>query len=106
VKYISYEDGLMKDIPQGVDLKTDPRFSYLFVNQSPTRFIAESWFPTVLFNLHLTKEIGNILRASFFANNMFQSKPLYESKRNPGSFTVINSGVPLYFGFELALTIK
>ena len=106
VSYISFEDGLMKPIPQGVDLKTDPRFSYLMVNQSPVRFITESWFPTVLFNLHLTKEIGNVLRASFFANNMFQSKPLYESKRYPGSFTVINDNVPLYFGFELALTIK
>ena len=106
VKYIDYEDGLIKPIPQGVDQKTDPRFSYLVVNQSPVRFITESWFPTVLFNLHLTKEIGNVLRASFFANNMFQSKSLYESKRNPGSFTVINDNVPLYFGFELALTIK
>ncbi len=106
VKFISYEDGLMKNIPQGVDLRTDPRFSYLMANQSPVRFITESWFPTVLFNLHLTKEIGNVMRASFFANNMFQSKPLYESKRHPGSFTVINENVPLYFGFELALTIK
>jgi len=106
VKYISYEDGLMKDIPTGVDIRTDPRFSYLVESKSPRRHIAESWFPTVLFNLHLTKEIGSMLRASFFANNMFQSKPLYESKRTPGSFTVINSGVPLFFGFELALSIK
>lgn len=106
VKYISYEDGLMKDIPAGVDLKTDPRFAYLVESQTPRRFIGESWFPTLLFNLHLTKEIGSMLRASFFANNMFQSKPLYESKRTPGSFTVINSNVPLFFGFELALSIK
>ncbi|OFY44429.1 MAG: hypothetical protein A2X18_02165 [Bacteroidetes bacterium GWF2_40_14] len=106
VKYISYEDGSMKNIPQGIDIKTDPRFSYLVESKSSRRFIGESWFPTVLFNIHITKEIGNMLRASFFANNMFQSKPLYESKRTPGSFTVINESIPLFFGFEMALTIK
>ena len=96
----------MKNIPQGIDIKTDPRFSYLVESKSSRRFIGESWFPTVLFNIHITKEIGNMLRASFFANNMFQSKPLYESKRTPGSFTVINESIPLFFGFEMALTIK
>ncbi len=106
VKYISYEDGLMKNIPAGVDVKTDPRFSYLLESKSSRRFIAESWFPTVLFNIHITKEIGKMLRASFFANNMFQSKPLYESKQTPGSFKVINEKTPLFFGFEMAITIK
>ena len=67
-------------------MKNDPEFSYLFRSNDPRRFIGESWFPTVLFNLHLTKEIGSLLRASFFANNMFQNKPLYEKKRTPGSF--------------------
>jgi len=104
VAYISRQDGLMYDFDPSK--KNDPEFSYLFDSKDPRRFITESWFPTFLFNLHLTKEIGNNLRASFFANNMFQSKPLYESKRTPGSFTVINSTVPLFFGFELALTIK
>lgn len=104
VSYISRKDGLTR--PFNPSLKNDPEFAYLFSSKDPRRFIAEQWFPTVLFNLYLTKEIGSMLRASFFANNMFQSKPLYESKRTPGSFTVINDGIPLYFGFELALSIK
>lgn len=104
VSYISRQDGLMHAFDPSK--KNDPEFSYLFKSQDPRRFIGESWFPTVMFNLHLTKEIGNMLRASFFANNMFQSKPLYESKRTPGSFTVINTKTPLFFGFEMALTIK
>jgi len=37
---------------------------------------------------------------------MFQSKPLYESKQTPGSFKVINEKTPLFFGFEMAITIK
>lgn len=104
VSYISRQDGLVHIFDPSK--KDDPEFSYLFSSKDPRRFIVESWYPTVLFNLYLTKEIGSLMRASFFANNMFQSKPLYESKRTPGSFTVINTDVPLFFGFELALTIK
>jgi len=104
VAYISRQDGLQHTFDPS--WKNDPEYSYLFPSKDPRRFIGEAWFPTVLYNLYLTKEIGSLLRASFFANNMFQSKPLYESKRTPGSFTVINDGVPLFFGIELALTIK
>jgi len=104
VSYISRVDGKTYAFDQS--LADDPEFSYLKEGHSATRFIGESWFPTVLFNLNLTKEIGNMLRASFYANNMFQSKPRYESKRTPGSYTVINDKTPLYFGFELAVTIK
>ncbi|MCE5320817.1 MAG: TonB-dependent receptor [Bacteroidales bacterium] len=104
VSYISRTDGLMHAFDPA--MKNDPEFSYLFKSNDPRRFIGESWFPTVVFNLHLTKEIGKMLRASFFANNMFQSKPLYEKKRTPGSFVVINDKTPLFFGFELAVTIK
>ncbi|MHC1689817.1 MAG: TonB-dependent receptor plug domain-containing protein [Bacteroidales bacterium] len=104
VSYISRADGLMHAFDPAK--KNDPEFSYLFKSNDPRRFIGESWFPTVVFNLHLTKEIGKMLRASFFANNMFQSKPLYEKKRTPGSFVVINDKTPLFFGFELAVTIK
>lgn len=104
VSYISRLDGKMYDFDPS--MKNDPEFSYLFKSNDPRRFIGESWFPTVLFNLHLTKEIGSLLRASFFANNMFQSKPLYEKKRTPGSFVIINDRIPLFFGFELAVKIK
>ena len=104
VSYISRVDGKMYDFNPA--MKNDPEFSYLFRSNDPRRFIGESWFPTVLFNLHLTKEIGSLLRASFFANNMFQNKPLYEKKRTPGSFVIINEKIPLFFGFELAVKIK
>lgn len=102
VKYISGVDGQVRNFDPS--LKDDPEFSYLFNNVTPLRFIKESYFPTVLFNINITKEIGELLRASFYANNMFQCRPLYESKRTPGSFTRLN--IPMFFGFELALTIK
>lgn len=102
VSYISREDGSVK--PFDDSMKDDPEFAYLFETRSPTRFIAESYFPVLLINFHLTKEIGENLKASFYANNMFNSRPLYESKRTPGSFTRLN--IPIYFGFELALQLK
>jgi hypothetical protein len=101
VSYISREDGLVK--PFNESMYSDPEFAYLSLTRSPTRFIAESYFPVLLINFHLTKEIGRNLKASFYANNMFNNRPLYESKRTPGSFTRLN--IPLYFGFELALLL-
>ncbi|MHC1780319.1 MAG: TonB-dependent receptor plug domain-containing protein [Bacteroidales bacterium] len=102
VSYISRVDGQIK--PFNPAMKDDPEFAYMFSSKSPTRFIAESYFPVLLINFNLTKEIGENLKASFYANNMFNSRPLYESKRSPGSFTRMN--IPMFFGFELALTIK
>jgi len=102
VAYISRKDGSVK--PFDDSKRDDPEFAYLFETRSPTRFIAESYFPVLLINFHLTKEIGENLKASFYANNMFNSRPLYESKRTPGSFTRLN--IPMYFGFELALQLK
>ncbi|HHU27263.1 MAG TPA: TonB-dependent receptor, partial [Bacteroidales bacterium] len=101
VSYISRVDGKVK--PFNESMKDDDEFKYLFERKSPTRFIAESFPPVLLINFHLTKEIGENVRASFYANNMFNSRPMYESKRSPGSFTRLN--FPITFGFELVLKL-
>jgi len=38
-------------------------------------------------------------------NNMFNSRPLYESKKSPGSFTELLSDNKLFFGFDLKVNI-
>lgn len=103
-KYISCVDGNVYDWDPA--MAQDPDYQYMLVNKDPKRHIGESYFPTVLFNIQLTKEIGDFLRASFFANNMFNSRPLYESKRTPGRYSRLNEYAKLYFGFELAISIK
>lgn len=103
-KYISYKDGKVYDFDPAQ--KDNPEFSYLFPKVSDTRFIAESYQPTVIFNLLLSKEIGNFLTASFFVNNMFNSRPLYEKKETPGTFVDINEAIPIFFGFDLKINIK
>ena len=44
------------------------------------------------------------LRVSFFANNMFSSRPLYKQKRTIGSYERRN--IPLFFGLELSAIIN
>lgn len=103
-KYISRLDGKVYDFDPAK--AKDPEFAYLFTEPNDKRFIAETYQPTVIFNFLLSKEIGNFLTASFFVNNLFNSRPLYESKKTPGTFTDINSGVPIFFGFDLKINIK
>lgn len=101
-KYISRVDGKVYNFDPAK--KSDPEFSYLFPALSDTRFIAESYQPTIIFNFMVSKEIGDMLTASFFVNNLFNSRPLYESKAYPGSFTQL--GIPTFFGFDLKVSIK
>lgn len=101
-KYISRLDGKVYDFNPAME--NDPEFKYLFPSLKDNRFIVETYQPTVIFNFMLSKEIGNFLTASFFVNNMFNSRPLYQSKTNPGSFTEL--GIPTFFGFDLKINIK
>ncbi len=104
LQYISYKDGKVYNFdPSKID---DPEFAYMKPSVAGNRFIVEQYFPTVTFNINISKEIGDLLTASFFANNMFNSRPLYESKMNPGSFTELLSDNVLYFGFDLKINIK
>ena len=77
---------------------------YLLRNVSKSVEIKESWNPFFCFNINLTKEIGDLLRVSFFANNMFRMYPRQEYKRSPGSYkTDLNNRH--YFGVELGVKI-
>ncbi|MDD2594481.1 MAG: TonB-dependent receptor [Bacteroidales bacterium] len=104
IQYISYKDGKVYSFDPSK--KDDPEFAYMFDSVSENRFIVEQYFPTVTFNLNISKEIGDRLTASFFANNMFNNRPLYESKANPGSFTELLEDNRLFFGFDLKINIK
>ena len=101
-KYISYLDGKVYDFDPSK--KDDPEFAYLFDVPNERRFMVETYKPYVLFNINVSKELGDLLTASFFANNVFNSRPLYESKMYPGSFTEL--GMPTFFGFDLKLNIR
>lgn len=107
VGYMSLEDG--KPHMFNGQYKNEEQFKeaglgYLLRNVSKSGEIKESWNPFFCFNINLTKEIGDLLRVSFFANNMFRMYPRQEYKRSPGSYkTDLNNRH--YFGVELGVKI-
>ncbi|MDO4771175.1 TonB-dependent receptor [Porphyromonas sp.] len=101
IMYISKEDGKVR--PFEDNMKEDPEFKKLIRNVNPTDYITESYPPLVGFNLNVTKEISDFMRISFFANNVFRSYPLAESKRSPGFKTVRNNN--FFFGLELSFKL-
>jgi outer membrane receptor protein involved in Fe transport len=101
-KYISYHDGKVYDFDPAK--KDDPEFSYLFPGINNNRDLVEKNIPTLFFNLNLSKEIGDYFTASFFANNLFNRRPIYESTVTPGTFRELGSSI--FFGFELKVSIQ
>ena len=106
VGYISL-DNEVTFFPEGKyttteQLKADG-YDYLLQNPNHSNAIKESYNPYFCFNINVTKEISEMFRVSFFANNMFRSYPRMESKRNPGTYTSLNNR--FFFGLELSLTL-
>lgn len=84
-------------------LKTDPEFSYLYPTLSDNRFLVEKYIPYAIFNLNISKEIKDFMTASFYVNNLFNSRKLHKKTSSAG---YVELGIPMYFGFELKVTIK
>lgn len=102
VKYIDKNDATVHDFdPKRAN---EAEFKSLIRTVADREYIKESYPPLLAFNLNLTKEIADYMRVSFFANNMFRSYPVAESKREPGTFIKRNNSY--FFGLELALTLK
>jgi hypothetical protein len=68
-----------------------------------TYLIEERRPPLWLFNLRVSKSFTGGVEASFFVNNMFSSRPLYESAR---SGALVRRNPPLFFGFDLSVRIR
>ena len=106
VKYISVEDGKMYDF--NASMLEDAEFKALDVRPDLDykRNIKDSYkTPILCMNVNVTKEIKDYLRVSFYANNAFRSTPLWESTKNPGSFTRRNANT-FFFGLSLTAIIK
>ena len=107
VGYLALEDASVNMFQKGQFTTTqqvkDAGFGYMLQYPSHTNGIKESYSPYFCFNLNVTKEISDMLRVSFFANNMFRSYPRKESKRYPGSYSILNNR--FFFGLELSLTL-
>ena len=106
VGYISLDNEVTM-FPEGKytsteQLKVDG-YDYMLQNPNHSHAIKETYSPYFCFNLNVTKEISDMFRVSFFANNMFRSYPRVESKRNPGTYISLNNR--FFFGLELSYTL-
>ncbi len=101
-KYISWKDGQVYDFDPA--LKDDPEYSYMKLEVSDSARIVERTQPYALINLNISKEIGNLMTATFYVNNLFNYRPVYEKKASTGTYQEL--GIPMYFGFDLKLTIR
>ena len=102
-KYISRVDGKVYDFDPA--MADDEEFYYMFDPVIPeNREWPEKAIPTLFFNLTLTKEIGDAMRISFFANNMFYNRPIYNSTKNRK--TLIELGNDIFFGFDITFNIR
>lgn len=105
VKYLSIDDGKVYDFkPELVDENDENNpFNLLLRKTNETLYIKEKYAPACTFNIHLTKELGEMMRVSFFANNVVRHYTSVRSKRTPGSLLVRNQ--PIYFGLELSMKL-
>ena len=105
-QYISVNDGKLYDLTE--QMLTQDEFKKLDVRPDldQRRNIKDSYMsPVLCMNVNVTKEIKDILRISFYANNAFRSTPLWESTKTPGSFTRRNDRA-FFFGLSLSATFK
>ena len=86
------------------ELKNDPDYGHMWRSVSHSSAIKQGLDPYFQFNLNVTKEISDMLRVSFFANNMFRSYPKTASKRSLGSYLTGYTN-RFFFGLEMSLTL-
>lgn len=105
VKYLSIDDGKVYDFkPELVDENDENNpFNLLLRKTNEALYIKERYAPACTFNIHLTKELGETMRVSFFANNVVRHYTSVRSKRTPNSLLVRNQ--PIYFGLELSVKL-
>lgn len=104
-RWISCKDGVVRDYDYS--LADTPEYKYLKGGTFPdNRFTAEDYFPTIFFNINISKEIGDKMTASFFANNFLNNRPQYKSKVDPSKTFTLLSDNALFFGFDLKINIK
>ena len=90
-------------IAKNNEMRADKNYSYMFPSRSKDRFLVEKYIPYAIFNLNVTKEIRDIMTASFYVNNFTNSRVLHKNIAGSG-YTEL--GIPIFFGFELKVTIK
>jgi len=80
------------------------RLATLIETQNRSYWFKESGYdPYFMANIRITKEIGNLAKLSFYANNFTNSRPILKDKAKPNERGV-EKNTAIYFGAELKIT--
>jgi hypothetical protein len=85
-------------VPLSREEALTPTYDRLERARSKLYYRTEDPPPLWLFNMRLSKSLPADLEFSFFANNVFAHRPLYERARSTG---LSRRNPPLFFGVEL-----
>ncbi len=103
VGYIT-ESGQQVFIPE--QERSDAKYENMRRVYEPYNFVAESRPDYWLVNLRVSKGLWPGAEVSFFVNNMFNSRPLYQRKRVPEgslSYTILNP--EMFYGLEFSMVV-
>ncbi|MFB6342790.1 carboxypeptidase-like regulatory domain-containing protein [Saccharicrinis sp. FJH62] len=81
------------------DMLNDPYFENYIKTPLESHYLKEYFPVTAQINMKISKEIRNVVKVSFLANNIFNNRPLVKQRI---SNTFIRVNTPLYFGLELS----
>ncbi len=103
VMYISKFDGQVYDFP--VSRKDEQEFNTTLRTVTKMNYVRQDYPALFCFNINVTKEIRDVMRVSFFANNMFRYYQ-YDRDYRSTSYGYTKRNPNFFFGLELSLKIK
>ncbi len=84
------------------DMKNSTDYNEYVTEKSDSYYYTELMPPLFLFNFKLSKEIYDIAKLSFYVNNFFNYRPMYQYKR---SYSYLRRNPSIYFGADLTIKI-
>jgi len=89
-------------IPFTDEMRNDIAYKDYVLTKGDNTFLTESMPPLLLCNFKLSKELTDLVKLSFYANNFLNHRPLYYSERTLSSS---RRNQAIYFGAEISLTL-
>lgn len=98
--YLYNKDGDIS--PFTDDMRNDIAYKEYVKTKGSNYFSTESLPPLLLCNFKLSKEFSNTIKFSFYANNILNKRPIYQSKN---TLQYIRRNPSIYFGAELIIKL-
>ncbi len=98
--YLYDKDGNITEFTE--EMKEDPDYKKYVKTKSDFYYLTEKMPPLFVSNIRLSKEIADKMKLSFYVNNFFNYRPMYQYTRGE-SYTRRNPSI--YFGAEIKVSL-